>query len=94
MLDKLQYGRVSELGEEIVERYIHEEIDAAYVVYNEFKSVIAQRVVVERILPIVEIGEHDIASAQEPDRSTSASAQRKAASSAGVSLHPEEDPQS
>ncbi len=90
MLDKLQYGRVSELGQEIVERYIHEEIDAAYVVYNEFKSVIAQRVVVERILPIVEIGEHDIASAQEPDREERERA-AQAASSAGVSLHPDED---
>ena len=35
---------------------MREEIDAVYIVYNEFKSVIAQRVVVERILPIIEIG--------------------------------------
>ena len=34
-------------------------------VYNEFKSVIAQRLVVERILPIVEIGKQDIAHAEE-----------------------------
>jgi F-type H+-transporting ATPase subunit gamma len=92
MLDKLQYGRVSELGQEIVDRYIHEEIDAAYIVYNEFKSVIAQRVVVERILPIVEIGEHAIARAEEPgleERERVA----EAAKTAGVSLTAEEDPE-
>src|SRR5450432_101036 len=65
MLDKLQYDRVNEVGQMIVDRYIHEEIDSAYVVYNEFKSVIQQRVVVERILPIVEIGEQSIARAEE-----------------------------
>ena len=37
-------------------RYVHEEIDAAYIVYNEFKSVISQRLVAERLLPIIEIG--------------------------------------
>ena len=40
--------RVFELAENIISRYIHEEIDAAYIVYNEFKSVISQRVVVEK----------------------------------------------
>ena len=36
------------------------EIDAVYLVFNEFKSVIAQRLVVEQILPIAEIGEHEM----------------------------------
>ena len=51
MLIKLEAKRVFELAENIIARYVHEEIDAAYIVYNEFKSVIAQRVVVERLLP-------------------------------------------
>jgi F-type H+-transporting ATPase subunit gamma len=38
-----------------------EEIDAVYILFNEFKSVIAQRLVAERLLPIEEIGEVDIA---------------------------------
>ena len=33
------------------------EIDSVYIVYNEFKSVIAQRLIVEQVLPIEEIGE-------------------------------------
>ena len=47
MLLKLEKGRVLELAESIIARYAQEEIDAAYIVYNEFKSVISQRLVVE-----------------------------------------------
>ena len=43
MLLKLEADRVFELAQNIISRYVHEEIDAAYIVYNEFKSVIAQR---------------------------------------------------
>jgi F-type H+-transporting ATPase subunit gamma len=93
ILDKLNFDRVAELAGEIVDRYIHEEIDAAYVVFNEFKSVISQRVVVERILPILEVGERDIAQSQEMAREERDRA-AKAAATAGVSPKgPEEDPQ-
>ncbi|HEY4046278.1 MAG TPA: FoF1 ATP synthase subunit gamma [Acidobacteriaceae bacterium] len=93
ILDKLNFDRVAQLAGDIVDRYIHEEIDAAYVVFNEFKSVISQRVVVERILPILEIGERDIAQSQEMDREERARA-AKAAATAGVSPRgPEEDAQ-
>ncbi|MGB6133322.1 MAG: FoF1 ATP synthase subunit gamma [Acidobacteriaceae bacterium] len=89
VLEKLHYDRVRELAMEIVARYTHEEIDAAYLVYNEFKSVIQQRVVVERVLPILTIGERQIAEAREmttEERERAA----EAALSAGVSLYPKE----
>jgi F-type H+-transporting ATPase subunit gamma len=89
MLHKLSFHQVSELGAEIVSLYSHEKIDAAYVVYNEFKSVIQQRVVVERILPIVEIGERDVAHAEEMTREERDRA-AEAAASAGVSPDSEE----
>ena len=87
MLDKLEAKRVFELAESIIARYVHEEIDAAYIVYNEFKSVISQRVVVERLLPIIQIGGQQIAGTAEP---TTAERERaaEAAISAGVSLEP------
>ena len=87
MLEKLETKRVFELAQSIIDRYVHEEIDAAYIVYNEFKSVIAQRVVVERLLPIIKIGEQQIAGAAEP---TSEEKERaaEAAISAGVALEP------
>jgi F-type H+-transporting ATPase subunit gamma len=89
LLQHLNFDRVRELGEEIVARYEHEEIDAVYLVYNEFKSVIQQRVVVERILPIIEFGKHDIAEAQEMSAEERAQAGH-AAMTAGVSVEPGE----
>jgi F-type H+-transporting ATPase subunit gamma len=54
LLENLHFPAVSEVGNDIVQRYIDGEIDAAYVVYNEFKSVISQRVVLQRILPVLD----------------------------------------
>ncbi len=85
ILEKLEYGRVDDLAKEIVHRYSHEEIDAVFIVYNEFKSVIAQRLVVERVLPIIEIGRQDIAHAEEISREERDRAVR-AAASAGVTI--------
>jgi F-type H+-transporting ATPase subunit gamma len=48
----LSYGDARKIARNIMERYIERDLDAVYLVYNEFKSVIQQRVVVERLLPI------------------------------------------
>ena len=85
MLLKLETAQVFELAKSIISRYVHEEIDAAYLVYNEFKSVIQQRVVVEKLLPLVKIGDQQIAGAQESSREERERA-AKAASTAGVPL--------
>ena len=84
ILHKISFDQVSELGAEIVSLYTREQIDAVYIVYNEFKSVIQQRVVVQRILPIVEIGKQDITSAEEMTQEERKRAV-EAAESAGVS---------
>ncbi len=85
MLVKLEAARVHELAQSIISRYEHEEIDAVYIVYNEFKSVLAQRVVVERLLPIVAIGAQQITGAAEPTEEERKRA-GEAALSAGISL--------
>jgi F-type H+-transporting ATPase subunit gamma len=85
MLLKLEADRVFELAQNIVARYVHEEIDAAYIVYNEFKSVIAQRLVVERLLPILKIGARQIEDAVEPTAEERERAAH-AALSAGITL--------
>ncbi len=59
LLENLHFPAVSEIGDDIVQRYIDGEIDAAYVVYNEFKSVISQRVVMQRILPVLDPGKEE-----------------------------------
>ena len=89
LLERLDYERVRALADEIIARYVHEEIDAAYVVYNEFKSVIQQRVVIERILPILEIGSRQLAGTQEMTTEERERAAEAALSSV-VSLYPQE----
>ena len=41
-----------DLGRKLIERFTAGEADAVYLIYNEFKSVLSQRVTVKRILPI------------------------------------------
>ena len=60
VLNKIDYALASELAERVIERYAREEIDSVYLLYNEFKSVIAQRLVVEQILPIEQIGAPEV----------------------------------
>lgn len=43
------------IAQEMINSYIDEMIDEVLVIYNEFKSVISQRVVINRILPVGKI---------------------------------------
>jgi F-type H+-transporting ATPase subunit gamma len=90
MLVKIDINDVSDMARSIVERYSRAEIDAVYVVYNEFKSVIAQRVVVEKLLPIRKLGSHEITVAEEMTEEQKEAAGR-AAKTAGISLHAPEE---
>jgi F-type H+-transporting ATPase subunit gamma len=85
IFDNLSFDKLQQLTRQICDRYAHGEIDAAYIVYNEFASVIAQRVVVERILPILEVGKYDITGEHVPTQEERERA-GKAAATAGISL--------
>src|SRR5882672_4124028 len=87
VLNKLEYALADDLAKRVIERYCKEEIDAVYLVYNEFKSVIAQRLVVERLLPIVEVGAVEVAQAEEMQQEAKRRA-LEAAKGTGVSLRP------
>jgi F-type H+-transporting ATPase subunit gamma len=87
MLLKLETTRVYELAQSIIARYVHEEIDAAYIAYNEFKSVIQQRLVVEKLLPLQKIGAPEVAGATELTKEERERA-GAAARSAGIELEP------
>ncbi len=52
VLRSVEFSLAHEIGEEVSARYTAGEVDAVYLVYNEFKSAVAQRPVVERLLPI------------------------------------------
>ncbi len=49
---KLDFEHARTIGERIVELYSAAETDAVYLAYNEFKSVLQQRIVIERLLPL------------------------------------------
>jgi F-type H+-transporting ATPase subunit gamma len=65
VLQKPDYAHLNPIVEDIIDRYTREQIDAVYVLFNEFKSVIAQRLVVEQVMPITKIGERDLESVEE-----------------------------
>jgi F-type H+-transporting ATPase subunit gamma len=52
IFSKLDYGNARDIAEAIIQAYTDAEVDAVYIVYNEFKSVIQQRVVTEKVLPL------------------------------------------
>jgi F-type H+-transporting ATPase subunit gamma len=52
VLRNVEYTTAQEIARDLIDRYISEELDAIYFVYNEFKSMISQHPVVERLLPI------------------------------------------
>ncbi len=90
MLLKIDFDDVSDMARAIIERYERAEIDSVYLVYNEFKSVISQRVVVEKLLPIQKLGSHEITAAEEMSEEQREAAAR-AAATAGVSIQEPED---
>jgi F-type H+-transporting ATPase subunit gamma len=49
---KVKYEDAAEIAKKLIERFANEEIDAVYLVYNEFKSVMSQKLTVARVLPV------------------------------------------
>jgi F-type H+-transporting ATPase subunit gamma len=48
----LQFEHAKSIADEAIEAFTTGQVDSVYLVYNEFKSVMTQRIVVERLLPI------------------------------------------
>jgi F-type H+-transporting ATPase subunit gamma len=64
LMSKVNLSQATELGAHIIDRYTRGEIDSVYLAFNEFKSVIAQRVVVDKLLPVREIGRANVQQAE------------------------------
>jgi F-type H+-transporting ATPase subunit gamma len=87
VLNKVEYAMAADLANRVNDRYCKGEIDSVYVLFNEFKSVIAQRLIVEQILPIEQIGVPAVRQAQEMSQEEKEQA-LEAARGAGVSIRP------
>src|SRR5271166_1444782 len=87
VLGKVEFSMASGVAQRVIDRYCKGEIDSVYLLFNEFKSVISQRLIVERVLPIETVGEPSVAQAEamgEEDRKRAL----EAAKGAGVGLRP------
>src|SRR5581483_8523327 len=85
LLAKVEYEAVSEIADRIAKAYKDEQIDSVYLIFNEFKSVISQRVIAQRLLPVQELGRREVTLTEE---FTVEERERmgEAARSAGISL--------
>jgi F-type H+-transporting ATPase subunit gamma len=52
---KISYANAQEIAADIIEKYANETVDEVVLIYNEFKSAIAQKVVITRLLPMAPI---------------------------------------
>jgi F-type H+-transporting ATPase subunit gamma len=52
LFQALQYGHAQSIAKEAIEAFTSGAVDGVYLVYNQFRSVMSQQVVVERLLPI------------------------------------------
>jgi len=87
VLSKVDYAMVSEMAGRAIDRYSGGEIDSVYVLFNEFKSVISQRLIVERVLPIEHVGEISVAQTEEMTQKEKEQA-LEAAKGGGVGIRP------
>jgi F-type H+-transporting ATPase subunit gamma len=58
----LRYATAQTIAKDVITVFTSGEVDQVYLVHNEFKSVIQQRIVVDQLLPVA----RDVADAQEP----------------------------
>ena len=52
LFGRLQFSHAQQVAKEIVDLYTEQKVDAVDFLYNEFKSIMTQRVMVERYLPV------------------------------------------
>lgn len=64
VLAKVEFSTAREIANLVTELYKKEEIDAVYIVFSEFKSVIAANLAVEKLLPVEKMQAEDDAGSQ------------------------------
>lgn len=52
VLSSASFFKVAAVADAVIQPFLNNEIDAVYLVYNEFKSAIQQRVIVEQLMPV------------------------------------------
>jgi F-type H+-transporting ATPase subunit gamma len=52
LIQKAQYSDAASIAKSIMDRFVKREIDSIYILNNEFKSVVSQKVAVTKLLPV------------------------------------------
>jgi F-type H+-transporting ATPase subunit gamma len=63
---KVDYALAARIGQDLVQSYVEERVDAIYLLYSEFKSAIQQRVVLVKMLPLASDLLKDAGKGKEP----------------------------
>ncbi|HEY6351395.1 MAG TPA: ATP synthase F1 subunit gamma [Candidatus Angelobacter sp.] len=87
LLNRVQFASAQKVAEAVIASYAAATTDAVYLAFNEFKSVISQRLVVDRVLPVEKIGE-TIREAAEEATEEERKRRLEAAMRAGVGVRP------
>jgi F-type H+-transporting ATPase subunit gamma len=66
-IDKLYMADLKEIARHLMHRYVFAQTDAVYVAYNEFKSILAPRITVSRILPVPRLEPEETTALLTPD---------------------------
>ena len=69
MLAKVDFSVARDISNLVTELYTKEEIDAVYIVFSEFKSVMTANLVVQKLLPVEEIKE-DVKDGEKKDETS------------------------
>jgi len=64
VFDKLSFEHAIDIGGDLTDHFVKGAFDELYVVYNEFKSAIQQRVIIEKVFPIDVHAEFGVAQAE------------------------------
>jgi len=64
---RVTYSDAQEISNDIKENYINEIIDEVTLIYNEFKSMVAQKISIVRLLPLTPIGSEEKEATAGPD---------------------------
>ena len=59
IMSKVDFKYAHEIEDAVTQYYLDGEVDTVYLVYNEFKSVVQQRVIVETLLPVKRLEKED-----------------------------------
>ncbi|MBI4464495.1 MAG: ATP synthase F1 subunit gamma [Acidobacteria bacterium] len=51
---RLDFGHARQIAAEVIQAYSEAKTDGVFLIYNEFKSMLSQRVVIEQLLPLAE----------------------------------------